>query len=142
MLNVVELQEMSGSKLEEMLENAREEVFNLRFQRASSRLENYARLKQVRREIAQLQTVLHLRKLAKETAVVEPAITAALAGKEWTATARFNYEKSAWAVEFTGTDDNEIATALVNLNKKHIQGRRDRRTRRPPRLVTSYEIAG
>ena len=58
MLNIVELREMSDDRLEEMMENAREELFNLRFQKASARLENYARLKQVRRELAQLQTVL------------------------------------------------------------------------------------
>ncbi|MCB8967555.1 MAG: 50S ribosomal protein L29 [Chloroflexota bacterium] len=141
MLNIVELREMSGAKLEEMLENAHEEMFNLRFQQASARLENYARLQQVRREIGQLQTVLHMRKLAKETAVQEPEIAAALAGKEWTATARFSYENSGWQVEFSDKDGNEIATALVNLNKKRVQGRRARQAQKQPRLVTRYEIA-
>lgn len=142
MLNIVELREMSGDKLEEMLENAREEMFNLRFQKASSRLENYARLKQVRREAAQLQSVLHMRQLAKETAVHEPKIAAALAGKEWRATARFIYEDSAWHVVFVDTNGTELATALVNLNKKRVQGRRTRRAAEQPRLVTRYEIAG
>ena len=79
MLNIVELREMSGDRLEEMLENAREEMFNLRFQQASARLENYARLKEVRREIAQLQTVLHQRSLAVESAIAQPALAKALA---------------------------------------------------------------
>ncbi len=81
MLNVVELREMSGDKLREMLENAREEMFNLRFQKASARLENYARLKQVRREIAQLETVLHMRQQAKDVAAQEPEIASVLAGQ-------------------------------------------------------------
>lgn len=142
MLNIVELREMSGDKLREMLENAREEMFNLRFQKASARLENYARLKQVRREIAQLETVLHMRQLAKETAEHEPEIANALAGKEYKATARFQYEDSAWHVRFTDQDDNEIAVAMVNLNKKQLHGRKARLTKDAPRLVLNYKVAG
>ena len=44
-----------SDKLEEMLENAREEMFNLRFRNASAQLEDYSRLKAVRREIAQIE---------------------------------------------------------------------------------------
>ncbi|MCA9934000.1 MAG: 50S ribosomal protein L29 [Ardenticatenaceae bacterium] len=142
MLNIVELREMSGDKLNEMLENAREELFNLRFQKASARLENYARLKHVKREIAQLETVLHARQVAKETAVSEPEIAQALTGKEWKATARFQYEDSAWRVQFVDGDGSEIAVAMVNLNKKHPQGRKARQSKQAPRLVTSYQIAG
>jgi len=142
MANIVELREMSGEKLEEMLENAREEMFNLRFQNASARLENYARLRQVRREIAQLETVLHMRKLAKDTALAEPEIQAALADKDWRVTARFSYEDSAWKVDFIDEDGLELVSALVDLNKAQPRGRRARRTAKPPRLVTSYEIVG
>lgn len=142
MLNIVELREMSDDRLEEMLENAREEMFNLRFQQASARLENYARLKDVRREIAQLQTVLHQRGLAIETAVSQPPLVAALKGKEWKASARFIYEDSVWQVTFSDEDGNEIATAQVNLNKKQPRGRKARRADKQPQLVTGYEIAG
>lgn len=142
MLNVVELREMSGDKLREMLENAREEMFNLRFQKASARLENYARLKQVRREIAQLETVLHMRQQAKDVAAQEAEIAAVLAGKEWKATARFQYEDSAWYVRFIDQDDNELAEAMVNLNRKILRGRKARQQKVAPRLVVKYEIAG
>ena len=142
MANVVELRGMSDDKLEEMLDNAREEMFNLRFQVASARLEDYSRLKHVRREIAQLETVLHMRQLAKETAAAEPAIAQALANTEWRATARFDYEDSAWHVVFADEDGRELATALVNLNTKRLRGRKERQTRKPLRVVTSYEIAG
>lgn len=140
MANIVELREMGDVKLEEMLENAREEMFNLRFQRASGRLEDYNRLKAVRREIAQLETVLHMRQLATDTAAAEPAIAAVLADREWRAAARFSYEDSAWRVEFTDENDNELATALVNLNKARPKGRKARATKKQPRLVTQYEI--
>ena len=141
MLNIVELREMSGDKLGEMLENAREEMFNLRFQKASARLENYARLKHVRREIAQLETVLHARQVAKETAVQEPEVAQALAGKEWKSTARFQYEDSAWRVQFVDGNGSEIAVVMVDLNKKHQHGRKAHRSERAPLLVTSYQIA-
>jgi len=40
------------------LDNLGKEVFNLRFQRANGQLENTARVRQVRRDIARIKTVL------------------------------------------------------------------------------------
>jgi large subunit ribosomal protein L29 len=142
MANIVELREMSDDKLEEMLENAREEMFNLRFQQATAQLDNHARVKIVRREIAQVETVLHMRKLAIETAVAEPTVAAALSDKEWRANAHFDYEDSAWQVEFSDEDGNDVASALVNLNKKRLQARKRRATSGPLQLIVSYEVAG
>ena len=141
MANIVELRGMSGDKLREMVENAREEMFNLRFQKASARLEDYTRIKVVRREIAQLETVLRMRQLAKEAAVAQPEIAGMIADKEWQATARFNYEDSAWNVEFADQDGKQLATASVNLNKTRTKGRRARRAKGQPNVVVSYEIA-
>jgi large subunit ribosomal protein L29 len=45
-------------ELTDQLETLGKEVFNLRFQRASGQLENTARFRQVRREIARIKTVL------------------------------------------------------------------------------------
>jgi len=142
MAKIVELRGMSNQKLEEMLENNREEIFNLRFQKAGARLEDYTRIRAVRREIAQIETVLRMRQVAIDTAVTEPAIAAALAGKEWQATAAFDYEDSAWHVTFAGENGQELATALVDLNKKRLTGRRARQQKAQPRLVTSFEVAG
>jgi large subunit ribosomal protein L29 len=143
MANIVELREMSGDKLVEMLENAREEMFNLRFQKAAAQLENTTRLRQLRREIAQLQTVLHMRQLAKDVALEQPEIAAALSDKKWTATARFSYEDTAWRVEFIDENRNEIATALVNLNKKGKYGNpKIRHLSGQPNPVVDYEVAG
>lgn len=141
MAKIVALNEMSNKKLEEMLENAREEMFNLRFQRASARLEDYSRIRQVRREVAQVQTVLRLRQLAIEAAAVEPEMASALSGNKWQATASFDYEESRWRVEFTDEDNSLLGSALVDLNKKRPQGRRARQEKPQPRLVTSYEVA-
>ena len=142
MANIVELREMNGEKLAEMLENAREEMFNLRFQQASARLENYSRIKQVRREIAQLETVLTMRGLAKEEAAHHPEIAPVLAGKTWRATARFNYEDSAWHVDFMDDTGKNLASALVNLNKTQPKGRKAFSSGKPAQLVVSYEVAG
>ncbi len=45
MASIVELRDLSDEKLEEKLENAREEMFNLRFQHASARLDDLSQLK-------------------------------------------------------------------------------------------------
>lgn len=45
-------------QLTEQLETLGKEIFNLRFQRASGQLENTARVRQVRRNIARIKTVL------------------------------------------------------------------------------------
>lgn len=142
MAKIVELRGMSNKKLEEMLENNREEIFNLRFQKAGARLEDYTRIRTVRREIAQIETVLRMRQLAVDAAVSEPAVAAALAGKEWQASASFNYEDSAWHVTFAEEDGRELASALVDLNKKRLAGRRARQQKAEPRIVTSFEVAG
>ena len=137
MASIVELNQMSNDKLEKTLEEAREELFNLRFQKASARLENTARLRQVRREVAQVETVLHQRQLAAEVAAAEPAIAERLRDKEWQANARYVYEDSAWQVEFNDKGGKKLATAWVNLNKAQPK----RRTAKEPQLVVRHELA-
>ena len=140
MASILELQEISDKKLEEMLENNREEMFNLRFQKAATRLKDVARLRQVRREIAQLETVLHQRWLAAQAAAEEPEIAQALGDKEWKANARFSYEESAWLVDFVDDNDRQLATATVNLNQKRPKGRQERQQKEQPRLVSNYKV--
>jgi large subunit ribosomal protein L29 len=48
----------TDDELTEQLETMGKEIFNLRFQRASGQLENTARVRQVRRDIARVKTVL------------------------------------------------------------------------------------
>ena len=45
-------------ELVERLDNLGREIFNLRFQRANGQLENTTRVRQVRRDIARIKTVL------------------------------------------------------------------------------------
>ena len=48
----------SADELKESLVGLRKEQFNLRFQQASGQLENTARVRQVRRDIARIKTIL------------------------------------------------------------------------------------
>ena len=52
------LNEKSAAELEQELTAAKRELFNLRFQNATNQLSNTARLTEVRRNIARIQTVL------------------------------------------------------------------------------------
>ncbi len=58
-----ELRELSDAELQAKLNEAHEELFNLRFQAATRQLQNYARLGQVRRQIARIETILRERQL-------------------------------------------------------------------------------
>jgi large subunit ribosomal protein L29 len=53
-----ELRGKTPDELKTQLTELKKEAFNLRFQRASGQLENTARVRQVRREIARIKTIL------------------------------------------------------------------------------------
>lgn len=59
-----EVRQKSDDELTEQLGDLQKEAFNLRFQRASGQLENTARVREVRRDIARIKTVLHQRRSA------------------------------------------------------------------------------
>ncbi|MDE0161398.1 MAG: 50S ribosomal protein L29 [Acidimicrobiaceae bacterium] len=58
------LSDLGDTDLIERLSEAKEELFNLRFQFATGQLDNPARLKQVRRDIARVLTELRAREIA------------------------------------------------------------------------------
>jgi large subunit ribosomal protein L29 len=138
MASIVELNQMSSDKLATKLEESREEMFNLRFQRASGRLENTARIREVRREIAQIETVLRQREMATAAAATQPEIAARLKNTDWQAVTRFVYEDSAWQVEFNDKSGGKLATAWVNLNKAH-PGKGSTRSRQ---VIVRHEVRG
>jgi len=55
---VNELKSKSLEQVNEELVSAKKELFNLRFQNATSQLDNTSRIKEVRRNIARIQTVI------------------------------------------------------------------------------------
>ena len=61
-----DLREMTDDQLQEALAERRQELFNLRFQSATGALENPARLKLAKREIARILTVRSEREFARE----------------------------------------------------------------------------
>jgi large subunit ribosomal protein L29 len=58
-----ELDEMTNVDLETRLREAKEELFNLRFQAATGQLESHGRLRTVKRDIARIYTVVREREL-------------------------------------------------------------------------------
>ena len=55
---VDELKTKSADELQTELVSAKKELFNLKFQNATNQLDNTARIKEVRRNIARIQTVI------------------------------------------------------------------------------------
>ncbi|MBW8767250.1 MAG: 50S ribosomal protein L29 [Geodermatophilales bacterium] len=58
-----ELDEMNDVDLETRLREAKEELFNLRFQAATGQLESHGRLRTVKKDIARIYTVVREREL-------------------------------------------------------------------------------
>lgn len=54
-----DLRAKTADELKTSLVDLKKEAFNLRFQRANGQLENTARMRHVRREIARIKTILH-----------------------------------------------------------------------------------
>ena len=61
--DIAALRDLEESDLVTRLQDAKKELFNLRFQSATGQLDNNARLRTVRREIARIYTILREREL-------------------------------------------------------------------------------
>jgi large subunit ribosomal protein L29 len=62
-----ELDELTAADLESKLREAKEELFNLRFQAATGQLESHGRLRSVKKDIARIYTVVRERELGIRT---------------------------------------------------------------------------
>ena len=60
-----ELREMDEQELLDNLAAVQQELFNLRFQHVTGQLDNYSRLRAVRKDIARLHTILREREIAE-----------------------------------------------------------------------------
>ena len=63
-----DIRELTDEELATKLEDCRAELFNLRFQMATSQLDNTARVKLVKKDIARVQTEIRAREIAAEKA--------------------------------------------------------------------------
>jgi large subunit ribosomal protein L29 len=76
---VTELREMDDDELITRLAEARQELFNLRFQHVTGQLDNYSRLGQLRKDIARIETLL------RENEIAAAEAAEAEADAEWQA---------------------------------------------------------
>ena len=63
-MKAVEIRALSADDLQSKLEEARAELFNLRFQMATGQLDNTARVKEVKKDIARIQTEMRAREMS------------------------------------------------------------------------------
>jgi large subunit ribosomal protein L29 len=66
-----ELRELNDTELEHRLDEAKEELFNLRFQNATGQLDNIARIPHVKRDVARIETLLREREIVASEQLVE-----------------------------------------------------------------------
>ncbi|AKS37122.1 MULTISPECIES: 50S ribosomal protein L29 [Anoxybacillus] len=59
-----EIRELTTAEIEQKIKALKEELFNLRFQLATGQLENTARIREVRKAIARMKTVIREREIA------------------------------------------------------------------------------
>ena len=69
-----ELRELHDDELETRLREAKEELFNLRFQMATGQLDNNRRLRTVKHDIARIYTILRERELGLSVAPNEDSV--------------------------------------------------------------------
>ena len=64
-MKVADIRNIETPKLNKKVEEFKKELFSLRFQQATGQLENTARIKEVRKSIAKIKTVIRERELEK-----------------------------------------------------------------------------
>jgi large subunit ribosomal protein L29 len=79
MVTSPEISEYDIEELETQLSETRRELFNLRFQLATGRLDNFSRLNHVRKDVARMMTELRAREIAEAEGLAEEEIPAHLA---------------------------------------------------------------
>jgi large subunit ribosomal protein L29 len=64
-MKTADIRAMTSDQIEDEVLKLKKEQFNLRFQRATGQLENTARVREVRRDIARLKTIAQQKRAAK-----------------------------------------------------------------------------
>ncbi|ANB59878.1 large subunit ribosomal protein L29 [Anoxybacillus voinovskiensis] len=59
-----EIRDLTTAEIEQKIKSLKEELFNLRFQLATGQLENTARIREVRKAIARMKTIIREREIA------------------------------------------------------------------------------
>jgi large subunit ribosomal protein L29 len=71
-VDIAELREMDEDELYSRLVEAKQEIFNLRFQHVTGQLDNYSRLGDLKRDIARLKTILREREIEAAEKLTTP----------------------------------------------------------------------
>jgi large subunit ribosomal protein L29 len=66
-MKVSEIRELEPEEMQRKVDDLREELFNLRFQHGTGQLENSQKLKQTKRDIARLKTIIREVALKQDT---------------------------------------------------------------------------
>ncbi|MBV8161678.1 MAG: 50S ribosomal protein L29 [Acidimicrobiia bacterium] len=69
MTRPAELRDMDDEELLNRLAESKQELFNLRFQHVTGQLDNYARLPQLKKDVARINTILREREIAAAEAI-------------------------------------------------------------------------
>ena len=141
-----DLSMLDGEELSSRLGESRRELFNLRFQLATGQLDNPSRVKQVKREVARMLTVLRAREILEaEGAYVAPTAAeheaARRSSRPRTPSARRRQRharrrprpRRAWTTGLPGsttTSTTTITTTWTTTKRMRPDGRRDPRERR------------
>ena len=64
-MKIEEMRKLTTEELRTKIKEAKEELFNLRFQRATGSLEKPARLRELRKQVAKMKTIIRERELGK-----------------------------------------------------------------------------
>ncbi len=59
-----EIRDLSHEEMVKKLEETKEELFNLRFQNATGQLDNYKRIRELKRDVARIKTVMRQQEIA------------------------------------------------------------------------------
>ena len=108
---ISELRQMEIGDLDSRLKEVRTELFNLRFQAATGQLENHRQIRAVRRQIAQVLTVIQGRQLGLEERVLQ-APDAAVAPK---AKARIEHGQDTGASTTAVAEPDAVAEDAVTV---------------------------
>ena len=134
-LKAHELDEMNNTDLEARLREAKEELFNLRFQAATGQLESHGRLRTVKKDIARIYTVVRERELGirsdpgRETRTRRPRRRALTHERDRAATTR-NTRKVREGLVVSDKMDKTVVVEVEDRVKHALYGKVMRRTSR------------
>ena len=124
-----ELRELHDDELETRLREAKEELFNLRFQMATGQLDNNRRLRTVRHDIARIYTILRERELGLSVAPTEGDSGMSEADRDDRArAARRPFRKTREGLVVSDKMDKTVVVAVEDRVKHPLYGKVIRRT--------------